>query len=184
VLASTPLVAQTRQEFCAREPLNLDSSAEHERTGRYINRTYGYSLTIPPGLTAFTDPSGPERGFVIVLSQMPRVTLRVSAGYDIFFDLTAEGVHRRDLNTIRLHDTLLSDRTEVAHFAHVAGGRYAILLQCRDESQVLWHEEIIVLRNREIYRLDLQSWPSRRDSDLKPFDAVLKSWRWVPVAPR
>jgi hypothetical protein len=35
-----------------------------------------------------------------------------------------------------------------------------------------------VLRNREIYRLDLQSTPERYGQDVRYLDAMLKSWRW------
>ena len=59
---------------------------------------------------------GPERGFVIVLSQLPRAYLRVDASYDAFYDINPAGVHQRDLNAIRLHDAVLTDEA-AASFA-------------------------------------------------------------------
>src|ERR1035437_3769808 len=159
-LAAVAVHAQTRDDYCGgRPPPGFDQPLSRAHTGRYVNDTYGYSLTIPAGFTAFTSASGPERGFVIGLAGTPRVFLSVDASYDAFYDITASGVHRRDLNTIRLHDAVLSDKVADAVLAQTAGGRYLLRVQCRDVHAVIIHEEIIVLRNREIYRLDLQSTP-------------------------
>jgi hypothetical protein len=179
---SAPVAAQFRDVYCG-TPQGFDQAPEHARSGRYVNRTYGYSLTIPAGLTAYTDQSGPERDLLIVLSQAPRASLSVSAAYDVFFDITAQGVHRRDINTIRLHDALLSDQAEGAALAHVAGARYVMSLQCQGATQTTVHDEIIVLRNREIYRLELQSSPQRYEADRSLLEAMLHSWRWE-IAPR
>jgi len=51
-------------------------------------------------------------------------------------------------------------------------------LQCRGTAEPLMHEEIIVVRNREIYRLDLQSSPGRFQRDLRQLETMLRSWRW------
>jgi hypothetical protein len=45
------------------------------------------------------------------------------------------------------------------------------------------HEEVIVLRNREIYRVDLQSSPERYAADLGRLNALLSSWRWEAPPP-
>jgi len=179
---SAPAAAQSREAYCG-TPHGFDQTPAHARSGRYVNSTYGYSLTIPAGLTAFTDQTGPERDLLIVLSQAPRASLTVSAAYDVFFDITAQGVHRRDINTIRLHDALISDRAEDAALAHVAGARYVMLLQCQRAPQTTVHDEIIAVRNREIYRLDLQSSPERFEADRGLLEAMLHSWRWE-IAPR
>src|ERR1019366_3040265 len=161
-LAAVAVHGQTRDDYCGgRPPPGFDQPLSKAHTGRYVNNTYGYSLTIPTGFTAFTSASGPERGFVIGLAGTPRVFLSVDASYDVFYDITAAGVHRRDLNAIRLHDAVLSDE--------VADAALAI------------HEEIIVLRNREIYRLDLHSTPERYVKDLQQLNAMLRSWRWEAI---
>jgi hypothetical protein len=179
LLAAALAQAQTRGDYCgARPPSGFDQPPNIAHTGRYINQTYGYSLTIPPGLTAFTAAGAPERGFIIGLSTSPRVMLSVDASYDAFYDITASGVHQRDLNTIRLHDRVLTDVAAAASLAHGAGARYLMHLQCHDAPSAFVHEEIIVLRNREIYRLDLQSTPERYDQDVRYLNAMLKSWRW------
>ncbi|MGA2563966.1 MAG: hypothetical protein ABSF96_10435 [Steroidobacteraceae bacterium] len=178
--ASAPVAAQVRELYCGPGvPAGFDQLPPHARTGLYVNATYGYSLTIPAGLTAYTDQSGPERDLFMMLSQSAGSTLTVSAAYDIFYDITAQGVHRRDINAIRMHDALLNDRAEDVALADVAGGRYVLLLQCRGEAQPVVHEELIVLRNREIYRLDLRSSPQQYQSDRRVLDAILRSWRWV-----
>jgi hypothetical protein len=115
----------------------------------------------------------------MMLSQSPRATLTASALYDIFYDITAPGVHRRDINAIRLHDALLNDRAEDSALASVAGARYVMLVQCHGEAEPLVHDELIVLRNREIYRLDLQSSPERYQADRQVLDAIARSWRWT-----
>jgi hypothetical protein len=180
-LAANRAGAQTRDYYCGNTaPLAASAPSTQPHTGRYINRTYGYSLTIPDGLTALTSPVGPERGFVIDLSSTPRAYLRVDASYDAFYDITAEGVHRRDLNAVRLDDAVLGDQSAPAALAQVAGGRYLTRIQCRGEAPAL-HAQIIVLRNREIYRLDLQSTPERYEVDVRQLEALLKSWRWEAI---
>lgn len=179
MLLSAIARAQSRDDYCAaRSQRTLEQPHGEARIGRYVNQTYGYSVAIPAGLQAFTSASGPERGFIIALSQEPHVYLRVDASYDAFYDITAEGVHRRDRNTIRLHDTLLEDQDSEIALARQPGRRFVMRMQCRGGSEVVVHEEIIAVRNREIYRLDLQSTPERFDRDRRQLDALLESWRW------
>jgi hypothetical protein len=173
--------AQSRADYCGGDPAGFDQTAQISSAGRYVNQTYGYSLSIPKGITATTRSSGPQRGFNIDLSVSPRAVLRVDAYYDAFYDITAAGVHRRDLNSIRLHDAVLSDEAMDTALAHSPGGRYLMRVQCRGAAAVIVHEEIIALRNREIYRLDLQSTPERYAQDVRYLNALLKSWRWDAI---
>jgi hypothetical protein len=43
------------------------------------------------------------------------------------------------------------------------------------------HEAVIVVRRREIYRLDLQSTPDRLAQDQRQLDAMIRSWRWEAI---
>src|ERR1035441_249667 len=181
-LTAVAVHAQTRDDYCGgRPPPGVDQPPSKAHTGRYVNNTYGYSLTIPAGFTAFTSASGPERGFVIGLAGTPRVFLSVDASYDAFYDITAAGVHRRDLNAIRLHDAVLSGEVADAAPARSQAGRSLRLVKSRGEAALAIHEEIIVLRNREIYRLDLHSTPERYAKDLQQLNALLRSWRWEAI---
>jgi len=166
-------------EFCGQAPApGFDQAPNHPHTGRYVNKIYGYSVSIPDGLTAYTNAAGPERGFGVVLSWKPRAYLSVDAAYDVFYDITADGVHRRDINAMRLHATVVSDQVAPFKLAHVTGGRYLTGVQCVGDPQLYSHADVIVIRNREIYRLNLQTVPARYADDIKRLDAMLKSWRW------
>jgi hypothetical protein len=171
--------ARARGEFCGTQPpAGFDQPPNQVRSGRYLNQLYGYSVDIPAPLSAYAKSEGPERGFGIVLSWLPRAYLSVDAAYDVFYDITADGVHRRDLNAIRLHDLVLDDQAASYSVAHADGGRYVTRVQCAGDAQVYIHDDVIVLRNREIYRLNLQSVPERYAGDVKVLDAMLRSWRW------
>ncbi|HEX4023685.1 MAG TPA: hypothetical protein VHX52_03130 [Steroidobacteraceae bacterium] len=172
-------------QYCGAVPaLGFDLPPNHAYTGRYVNAVYGYAVTIPPGLTAYSSAQGPQRGFGIVLSWAPRAYLRVDAAYDAFYDITADGVHLRDVIGVRLFDTLLSDQKTAAALAGVAGGRYQMRVRCPGSAQIYVHDAVIVMRRREIYRLDLQTVPSRHASDVKWLEAMLPTWQWVPVQPQ
>jgi hypothetical protein len=174
--------AQARGEFCGTVPAaGFDQPPNAAHSGRYLNQVYGYAVTIPAKLSAYTRSDGPQRGFGIVLSWAPRAYLTVDAGYDAFYDITADGVHRRDLNAIRLHDQLVNDQAAGYSLAHAAGGRYLTRLQCSGDAQIYIHDDVIVVRNREIYRVNLQTLPERYSADVKVLDALLRSWRWEPV---
>ena len=171
-----------RNEFCGGAPApGFDQPPNTPHTGHYLNRVYGYALTLPPGWTAYGNAAGPERGAGIVLSWTPRSFLSVDAAYDAFYDITADGVHRRDVNAARLHDVLLSDTAVGASLAHSPGGRYLMRVQCAGDPQIYVHDDIIVVRNREIYRLHLQSVPERYAGDRRLLDAMARSWRWQPI---
>jgi hypothetical protein len=175
--------AQARGEFCGTLPApGFDQPPNSAYGGPYLNQVYGYAVTIPPQLAGYSSAGGPQRGFGIVLSWTPRAYLSVDAAYDAFYDITAEGVHRRDLNAIRLHDQVVDDQTAGYALAHTAGGRYRTRVQCAGDPQIYIHEDVIVVRNREIYRVNLQTLPERYDGDVKVFDALLRSWRWQPIA--
>jgi len=171
--------AGARGEFCGTQPpAGFDQPPNHAHTGRYLNQLYGYSVDIPASLSGYASSEGPERGFGIVLSWLPRAYLSADAAYDMYYDITADGVHRRDLNAIRLHDLVLGDQASSYSMAHAAGGRYVTRVQCAGDAQVYIHDDVIVVRKREIYRLNLQSVPERYAGDVKVLEAMLRSWRW------
>lgn len=179
---SAPAWAQSREDYCGdRLPGAPTQAATQVRGARYVNNAYGYSVSIPDGLQPLISANGPERGFVILLSQGLRAYLRVDASYDVFYDITADGVHRRDLNTIRLHDAVLGDDSSAVAMASEPGVRAVIRLQCRGRDDIRVHEEVITVRYREIYRIDLQSTPDRLGADERTLNALLKSWRWEPI---
>jgi hypothetical protein len=172
-------LAQARGEFCGTVPAaGFDEPPNRVHSGHYDNPVYGYSVVIPASLHAYSPAAEPERGVGIVLSWSPRSYLRVDAAYDAYYDITSEGVHRRDINAVRLHDQLLSDQAAGYTLAHVAGGRYVMRVQCAGDPQVYVHDDVIVVRKREIYRLNLQSVPERYASDVKVLNAMLRSWTW------
>ena len=172
-------VAEARGEFCGTlPPAGFEQPPNTAHTGRYSNPVYRYAVRIPAPLRGYTQAVGPERGFGVLLSWTPRAYLSVDAAYDAYYDISADGVHRRDLNAMRLHDQVLSDQASHAVIAHAAGGRYLTRLRCAADPQVYIHDDVIVVRNREIYRLNLQSVPERYAADVKLLDAMLRSWRW------
>src|ERR1700733_1151862 len=171
--------ARAGDEFCGTAPTaGFDQPPNRAHTGRYLNAVYGYSLAIPAPLSAYSQSGVAERGFGIVLSWTPRAYLSVDAAYDVYYDISAEGVHRRDINAIRLHDVVAGDQSSAVSLAQAAGGRYLTRVQCAGSPQVYIHDDVIVVRNREIYRLNLQSVPERYAADVKVLDAMLRSWRW------
>jgi hypothetical protein len=178
-----PSAAMARGEFCGTlPPSGFDAPPAVGHVGRYSNPVYGYSVRIPAPLRAYTQATGPERGVGMVLSWAPRAYLSVDAAYDVYFDISADGVHRRDINAMRLHDQVLGDQASGYMLAHSAGGRYVTRVQCVSDRKVYIHDDVIVVRNREIYRLNLQSVPERYAADVKVLEAMLRSWRWQPVA--
>lgn len=171
--------AHARGEFCGTAPPpGFDQPPNHAHTGRYLNPVYGYAVGIPAALSGYTPSAGPERGFGMVLSWTPRAYLSVDAAYDVYYDITADGVHRRDINAIRLHDLVVSDQASSYALDHAAGGRYVTRVQCAGDPRIYVHDDVIVMRNREIYRLNLQSVPERYAGDAKVLNAMLRSWRW------
>jgi hypothetical protein len=171
--------AQARDEFCGRAPpQGFDQPPNQAHSGRYLNPVYGYALLIPPALTGYTQSGGPERGFGLLLSWTPRAYLSVDAAYDVYYDITDSGVHRRDLNAIRLRDLVVSDQASSYALDHAAGARYVTRVQCAGNPQIYVYDDVIVMRRREIYRLNLQTVPERYASDVKVLDAMLRSWRW------
>jgi hypothetical protein len=182
VLGAMRASAQSRDEFCGRGlPQGFDPAPERARIRRYVNAAYGYSVDIPAGLAGVVSAMGPERGFLIALSEIPRAYLRVDAGYDAFYDITSAGVHHRDLNTIRLHDAVVADEAADVSLAREAGGRFLTRLQCLGGSEPVVHEAVIVVRRREIYRLDLQTTPDRLAQDRRQLEAMIRSWRWEAI---
>jgi hypothetical protein len=174
--------ANARGEFCGTQPASgFDQPPNHTYSGHYLNLLYGYSVDIPAPLSGHAKSEGPERGFGIVLSWLPRAYLSVDAVYDAYYDISADGVHRRDLNAIRLHDQVLEEQAASSSMSHTAGGRYVTRVQCAGDAQVYIHDDVIVVRDREIYRLHLQSVPERYAGDIKVLDAMLRSWRWQGV---
>src|ERR1700722_14916630 len=80
--------AQARGEFCGSvPPPGFDQPPNRSHTGRYDNPLYGYSVTIPGPLSAYSQSGGAERGFGIVLSWTPRAYLSVDAAYDVYYDI-------------------------------------------------------------------------------------------------
>ncbi len=149
--------------------------------GQFDDAAYGYAVTIPSGVTARTPPDHPVQGFGIVLSWEPRAYLRVDASYDTFFDITAAAVHRRDVQGLRLHDKLLEEQATPDTLGGEPAERDRMRFQCPGDPQVYLHDGVIAIRNREIYRLELQTVPARYAQDEALLNAMQRSWRWLPV---
>jgi hypothetical protein len=170
--------------FCGALPAaGFDQPPNVPRTGRYINSVYGYSVNIPASFSGYSASTGPQRGFGIVLSWKPRAFLRIDAAYDAFFDITAQGVHRSDLIAMRQHATVVDDRAATFTLAHKEGNRYLTRVRCGDDPELFVHDTVIVMVNREIYRLALQTVPERYDADSAVLNAMLRSWGWEPIRP-
>lgn len=168
--------------FCGQlPPQGFERPPNTAHTGPYVNARYGYAVTVPPGLTGYTSAAGAPRGFTVVLSRRPPALLRVDAAYDVFYDITANGVHLRDRFDVRLFDTLLQESAASYSLAGVAGGRYRMTVRCARTAQTFLFDSVIVVRDREIYRLDLQSVPQRVSADESLLEQMLRSWRWVAV---
>ena len=54
-------------------------------------------------------------------------------------------------------------------------------VQCAGDPRIYIHDDVIIMRNREIYRLNLQSVPERYATDVKVLNAMLRSWRWQAI---
>ena len=168
--------------FCGAVPsADFDRPPNLVHTGRYLNPVYGYSVNIPAAFSGYSASTGPQRGFGIVLSWQPRAFLNVDAAYDAFFDITAAGVHRSDLVAMRQHATVLDDRAEQITLARKQGNRFVTRVRCGDDSRVFVHDTVLVMVNREIYRLALQTVPERYEADSAVLNAMLRSWGWEPI---
>ena len=163
-------------------PPDFERAPNRALMGQFDNAPYGYAVTIPRGMTAYTSPQDPVQGFGIVLSWEPRVYLQVNASYDVFFDITAAAVHRRDAQGLRLHDTLLEEQATPDTLGGEPAERDRMRFQCPGDPQVYLHDGYIVLRNREIYRLELQTVPARYAQDEALMNAIQGSWHWLPAA--
>jgi hypothetical protein len=169
--------------YCGALPATgFDRPPNRAHSGDYVNAVYGYAVTIPDDLIGYTPFPGAQKGFSIVLSWKPRAVLSVDAVYDVFYDITPAGVHLRDVVGVRLYDQLLSDHSQPGSLDGTAGGRFRMSVRCAGDPQTWLHEDVIVVRNREIYRVDLQTVPQRYAQDVRVLDALLHSWRWVPLA--
>jgi hypothetical protein len=179
---SAPVEAQTRADYCSeRLPFERAQPVAAPLSPRYVNSSYGYSVALPAEPLPLRRAEGPDRGFFLSLPQTPRGYLRVDAAYDVFYDITADNVHRRDLNAIKLHDTVIREDSAASELAREPALRSLIRLQCRGSSELLIHESIVAVRRREIYRLDLQSTPERLAADERLLEQLWHSWRWEPV---
>jgi len=56
-------------------------------------------------------------------------------------------------------------------------------VRCAGSARIYRYDEVIVVRDREIYRLDLQSVPDRFAADDRVLEAMLRSFSWVPPRP-
>jgi hypothetical protein len=180
-LLSNVGVAASR--YCGAAPAaGFDQPPNHPHTGKYVNAVYGYSVTIPKSFSGYSASIGPQSGFVLVLSWNPRAFVQVEATYDSFFDITAQGVHRSDMNAYRQHDSVISDQAQDTVLAKKQGGRFVTSVRC-DDSHISIHDDVIVMVNREVYRLDLHTVPERYDSDVAVLNAMLRSWHWEQIRP-
>ena len=172
--------AAASDSYCARFDQGL-SGGPRIPNNHYTNALYGFALTIPTGVSAYEDASEPGRSLVIPLAAQPRALVRVDAAYDSLYDISAAGVHTRDSVYVRLFDRLISDHAEPYSLAGVQGGSYRMQVVCMADPTRYVFESIIVVRNREIYRLVLQTELSRQSQDESVLDRMAGSWAWLPL---
>jgi hypothetical protein len=179
--AGTSRSAAAAQSYCRRFAADtLVSASAQPMRGRYTNSLYGYAVTLPDHRAGYAPAAAPARGLVIAVSGKPSALLRVDAAYDALYDITAAGVHTRDRVDVGLFDRLQSDEAQPFSLAGVPGGRYRMAVLCRGDSRPYVFESIIVVRKREIYRLDLQTRMQRLRQDEALLEAMAGSWSWIP----
>jgi hypothetical protein len=167
---------------CGTVPALSAPPAAVARTGLYRNVVYGYALRLPASLTAWVIPGSAERGFSVMLAGAPPAYLRVDASYDTFYDVTPVAVHRRDLDTRRLHVAALADEPPAkTALGGAAGWRFVTHVRCGAGNDYI-DDDTIVIRRREIYRVQLHSADGRYAEDLKLLRGLTHSWRWLPVS--
>jgi len=175
--------AQLLNPYCRNVPApDFDRAPNRALVGQFDDAPYGYAVTIPSGLTAYAPPQQWMPGFGLVLSWEPRAYLQANASYDVFFDITAAAVHRRDVQGLRLHDRLLEEASTGDTLGGEPAERNRMRYQCPGDPQIYLHEGLIVVRNREIYRLELQTVPARYARDAALLNAMQRSWHWLPVS--
>ncbi len=156
--------------------------------GRYYNRQYGYSVTIPKGLvgTNAADPA-PDHGIGITLSEQPKAHIWTSAYYigdpeasvDKDVDNFIEYTKKYDASWLEVLGR------EPARLHNLPAVRAVLRYQARETGEVMINDSVTAFRTGAetgvpdgiTYAVGLSTPESRYPQDKAVYEQVVGSWR-------
>jgi hypothetical protein len=152
----------------------------------YTNVQYLYSVELPPGHAAYTNPGPqPDHGVGIVLSWEPRAYLFVDGTYDAIEWKTPRAAATQMLAWTREASTaVLSHARTAARLGRLRAVRQVVRHRCATLPDVYVDDEVVAIDNREgiVYQLSLRTTEARYAADKALMDGMLASWRPLHAA--
>jgi hypothetical protein len=157
------------------------------KSGEYVNNKYGFGVVVPEGLRGLTDvPPHPHHGFFIRLAQKTEARIRINAEYNAAVYETLDEVVNAEL---KAYESIFLDfevrKRKPTRLQDIPAARLLAQYRDKDSGEEMVSEQIIALKKAGeedlgiIYRLTLETPPSRYKTDRKIFRQIINSWRIV-----
>jgi hypothetical protein len=169
-------------ESCGQFPsTGFDGPDMTRIVGRYVDVQYRYAVTVPAGVTGYTNASPlPDHGFGIVLSWAPRSYLSVDGTYDAVEWKTADAAARTLLQWDRESSTrVLSHARSHVRLGALAAIRQVIRHRCANLPDVYVDDDVVTVDAKRgvVYKVSLTTTETRYRRDEAVMDQMLSTWR-------
>jgi hypothetical protein len=157
------------------------------KSGEYVNDNYGFRVVVPEGLRGLTDvPPHPHHGFFIRLAQKNEARIWINATYNAaVYETLDEAV----ISELKASESIFPDfevrQRKPTRLQDIPAARLLAQYRDKDSGIDMISEQIIALKKAGeedlgiIYRLALETPPSRYKTDRKIFRQIINSWRIV-----
>jgi hypothetical protein len=146
--------------------------------GRYNNPNYDFGVTIPSGLTGYSDPPPmPHHGFAIVLSWNPRSYIDVDGSYNSTYLPTTRAVLEQSIEFMRQNGAeIQSTKFSKIKLGLLSSIQVTIHYKCHNSPIDRVKHIAAILKNGIIYEIGLDTTEERYKADSKVFNALVASW--------
>lgn len=173
-------------ESCGDFPtLGFDGPHMSKFIGQYSNPNYGFTVTIPKGITGYADPPpNPHHGFCVILSWKPRAYIYFDGSYTMenssLRPVSLNEVEESHLSGLRNEsEQVRSTGKSSMKLGQLQAKRLVVYRTCKGHNEVFVADEIFALSHGgEItYSAILLTTQSRYKKDRNLFESFLRTWR-------
>lgn len=179
------LAPDLRAQSCNLPPKESAQTGHREYRGTYTNRAYGYSLVIPEGLAGYGDPSPfYQHGLGISVGAEPQSYLFANGEPNSLEFATPRDAATQHLKYLangeskiesqKIFKSRLGQLNAVVAFATYACPGVA-------ERRVVYSVFAISSNGSQLYELSLYASAGDFERDKVAFDAIAKSWKYLPI---
>ena len=148
----------------------------------YTNKTWGFAVSIPRGMTAYSQSSPPYHGVWFVLGDPPHGSIVMSGEANSLEFKTPRAAALDQSRMLREEvKQVKSSSISTTRLAGLPAARVETTYRCKGDPQTYLEVHVLVIRSRQdpVYDIVLVTTVDHAREDRAVFDRVLRNWQFI-----